>query len=30
VKINGDWCTTLQNADPNRYTLNFLSVHVLQ
>jgi hypothetical protein len=30
VTINGAWCTALQNAEPNRYTLNFLSVHVMQ
>jgi hypothetical protein len=30
VKINDPWCKALQNATPDRYTLNFLSVHVLQ
>ena len=30
VTINGAWCTALQNAEPNRYTLNFLSVHVMK
>lgn len=29
VKVVGTWCTTLQNAEPDRYTVNFISVKEL-